>query len=239
MPCDIPDEQMGRIISAISLPESWQDRLLARLHLEDEAKRVEKERKETEQRLRKLRQVYLDNLLSLEEYQRQKRQLNQALESLVAPEANAAEAAGNLMQRLPERWEGANLGERQQLLTTMLDGAYVDAKREKQIVALKPKPAFKALFQIATTKGGSGIILYNEKTLAAGESPDDNTPCSWWRRGRVFWTQLGTLFVWPSRYSQLDANMCFVLYYRTVDYQSQEPLTLFKGHLGIIYFTQG
>jgi hypothetical protein len=65
----------------------------------------------------------------------------------------------------------------------MLDGVYVDAKEEKRIVALKPKPAFKALFQIATTKEGSGVILYNEKTLASSESPDDL--CSWWRRGRV------------------------------------------------------
>jgi hypothetical protein len=50
-------------------------------------------------------------------------------------------------------------------------------------VALKPKPAFKALFQIATTKEGSGIVLYNEKTLAMSESLDGS--CFWWRRGRV------------------------------------------------------
>ena len=65
----------------------------------------------------------------------------------------------------------------------MLDGVYVETKEERRIVALKPKPAFKALFQIATTKEGSGIILYNEKVLASSESPDDL--CSWWRRGRV------------------------------------------------------
>jgi site-specific DNA recombinase len=55
------------------------------------------------------------------------------------------------MQRLPELWEGANLGELRQLLMTMLEGVYVDANEEKRMVALKPKPAFKALFQIATT----------------------------------------------------------------------------------------
>jgi hypothetical protein len=53
----------------------------------------------------------------------------------------------------------------------------------RRIVALKPTPAFKALFQIATTKEGSGVILYNEKTLALSESSDDL--CSWWRRERV------------------------------------------------------
>ena len=74
----------------------------------------------------------------------------------------------------------------------MLDGVYVDAKEERRIVALKPKPAFKALFDIATTKEGSGVILYNEKTPALSGSPDDL--CSWWRRGRVGCSLLETNF---------------------------------------------
>jgi hypothetical protein len=79
MPCDVPDEQMGRIISAIVLPDSWQDRLLAKLQLEDEVKRVEKDRKETEQRLKRLGQVYLDGLKPYEDYRREKRQLEEKL----------------------------------------------------------------------------------------------------------------------------------------------------------------
>ena len=75
MPCQIPDEQVGKIMGAIVLPEAWMDRVLAKVHLADEVKRVEQERRETEQRLRRLAQVYLDNLVSNEEYRRQKRQL--------------------------------------------------------------------------------------------------------------------------------------------------------------------
>ena len=52
MPCYVPDEQMGRIISAITVPQAWMERLLARIHLADEVKRVEEERKHTEQRLK-------------------------------------------------------------------------------------------------------------------------------------------------------------------------------------------
>jgi hypothetical protein len=97
MPCDVPDEQMGTIISAIALPDPWQDRLLAKLHLEDEVKRVEKERKEMEQRLRRLGQVYLDNLIAHEEYKRQKRQLEEKLQLLVVPGIDAATEAGKLL----------------------------------------------------------------------------------------------------------------------------------------------
>jgi hypothetical protein len=67
----------------------------------------------------------------------------------------------------------------------MLDAVYVDTVEDKAIVAMKPKPAFQALFQIATTKEGSGVVLYNEKTSESLGGHDESTPCFWWRRGRV------------------------------------------------------
>jgi hypothetical protein len=185
MPCEVPDEQMGRIISAIALPDSWQDRLLAKLHLEDEVKRVERERKETEQRLKRLGQVYLDGLLEHEDYKRQKRQLEERLQGLVVPGIDAATEAGKLLENLPQLWEAADLGERHKILQTMLDALYVDTVEEKAIVAIRPKPVFQALFQVATMKEGSGVVLYNEKASDLSGSSDDNTPCFWWRRGRV------------------------------------------------------
>jgi hypothetical protein len=67
----------------------------------------------------------------------------------------------------------------------MLDGVYVDTVEDKAIVAIRPKPAFQALFQVATTKEGSGVVLYNEKASTLSGSSDELTPCFWWRRGRV------------------------------------------------------
>ena len=45
----------------------------------------------------------------------------------------------------------------------MLDGVYIDAKDEKRIVAIKPKPAFGPVFQVATTKAGSDVVLIREE----------------------------------------------------------------------------
>ena len=181
--CDLPDEQVGRIISAIELGPMWQQQVMAIISVKDEVERVKEQRLKVKDKLKRLGKAFVDGVYEEKEYQRQRRQLELELESLVVPEADAAEEAGNLIQRLPDLWEGANLTERRQLLLTMLDGVYVDAEEERRIVALKPKPAFQALFQIATTKEGSGIVLYNEKTLASSESPDGL--CFWWRRGRV------------------------------------------------------
>ncbi len=73
-----------------------------------------------------------------------------------------------------------NLSERRKLLLSMLDAVYVDAKEEKRIVGIKPKPAFMPVFQVATAKEGSGVVLLKEPPA---DSPE--APCLWWRRGRV------------------------------------------------------
>lgn len=103
------------------------------------------------------------------------------LDSLVVLQASTAEEAGRLLGQPPELWAGATLEERRKLLLTMLDAVYVDAKAEKNIVAIKPKPPFRPVFQVALTKEESGVILLN--------GPPDESPeaplCFWWRRGRV------------------------------------------------------
>ena len=134
--CDIPDDQMGKIVSAIVLPETWMDRVLAQIHLDDEVQQVAQARKETEQRLKRLAQVYLDGLRTPEEYQREKRLLEDRLASLVVPGVDAAREAGKLLENLPPLWEQANLGERRRILLTMLDAVYVDTIEEKSVVAI-------------------------------------------------------------------------------------------------------
>ena len=101
--------------------------MLAIVSLKDEMERVKKERKQVQDRLKRMARAYVDGLFPEEEYHRQKRLLEMELESLVVPHANAAEEAGKLLNDLPELWAGANLEERRKLLLAMLDVVYVDA----------------------------------------------------------------------------------------------------------------
>ena len=66
----------------------------------------------------------------------------------------------------------------------MLDAVYVDTVDEKAIVAIRPKPAFRPLFEIATTRAESGVALINQTPQTQDEA-EASEPCSWWRRGRV------------------------------------------------------
>ena len=168
MRCHIPDDQMGQIIGAITLPESWRDRVLARIQLADDVARVDRERKKLEQRLKRLGQVYLDELMDYEEYRRQKQQLEDILSDLVIPGLEAAQQAGTLLENLPDLWEKAELPERRRILMTMLDSVHVECQDERQIVAIKPKPAFRPLFEVVTTKQGSGIVLISGDLLNNG-----------------------------------------------------------------------
>jgi site-specific DNA recombinase len=44
----------------------------------------------------------------------------------------------------------------------MLEAVYVDANRSKSIVAVRPKPPFKPVFQVAASKKESKIRILNE-----------------------------------------------------------------------------
>ena len=60
----------------------------------------------------------------------------------------------------------------------------VGTVEEKSVVAISPKPAVRPVFEVATIRGSSGIVLINE-TPPDPEGPEAESLCSWWRRGRV------------------------------------------------------
>jgi site-specific DNA recombinase len=115
-----------------------------------------------QEKLRRMAKAYIDGVFSDEEYHRQKKLLEMELESLVVPKANAAEEAGKLIMNLPRLWSKTNDEEKRKLLLTILDAVCIDAKKTKSIVAIKPKPPFKPVFQVAASKKESKIRILNE-----------------------------------------------------------------------------
>jgi len=101
---------MGKIIESILLPKSYLDQVLEEIQLADEVKRVEGERKRVEERIRRLREVYLEGDLPRDQYTERKRSLETELASLIIPDVDAAREAGRLLEELPTLWEEADLG---------------------------------------------------------------------------------------------------------------------------------
>ena len=74
-------------------------------------------------------------------------------------EVLGANEAGLLIENLPELWEGATLEEKHRLVKVMFDAVFVDHKIEKSIVCIRPKTAFRSIFQDIKTRKGSGVFL--------------------------------------------------------------------------------
>ena len=66
------------------------------------------------------------------------------------------------MENLLVLWADADLAEGRNLLMVMLDEVYVGTVDEEAIVTIRSKPAFRLLFEIATTCEGGGIALINQ-----------------------------------------------------------------------------
>ena len=90
--------------------------------------------------------AFVDGLFDDGEYRRQKEQIEFELASLVVPEADITEEVGKLLMDLPRLWAGAMSQERRQLLLTVLDAVNVDTKGEKRVVEVRPKAAFRAVW---------------------------------------------------------------------------------------------
>ncbi|MFC1990817.1 hypothetical protein ACFLU9_01530 [Chloroflexota bacterium] len=174
------DEQISRLIEAIELGPQWLEEILSIISLKDEVEKVGKKRQAAQEKLRRMAKAYMDGLFPDEEYHRQKKLLEMELESLVVPQANAAEEAGKLIMDLPGLWGKANQKERRKLLLTILDAVYVDAKQTKSIIAVKPKPPFKPVFQVAASREGSDIRIIDEplngSSLFLVETGESRTP---------------------------------------------------------------
>ncbi len=174
---------MKHLVAAIELGPKWLEEVLAIVDLKDEVGQVGKKRQAVLEKLRRMAKTYRDGLFADDEYHRQKKLLEMELESLVVPEANAAEEAGKLIMDLPSLWASATPEEQHRLLLTVLDAVYVDAKQSKRVVAIRPKPPFRPIMQVAASREGSDVRIVNEPLdgssvflVETGESRTRNEP---------------------------------------------------------------
>ena len=163
--CSTIDSQISNLIEAIELGPRWLEEVLTIISLKDEVDNITKKRQNTQEKLRKMAKAYIDGVFPDGEYYRQKKLLEMEIESLVVPQADAAEEAGKLILDLPMLWDEANQEEKRKLLLTMLDAVYVDTKKTKSVIAVKPKPPFRPIFRVAATRTGSKIHIVNDPFL--------------------------------------------------------------------------
>jgi len=174
--CNILDEQIDSIIGSLVLEPSWRDRIIAKVSNLSEHERILKQRKQTKDRLRRLGKAYVDGIMDDSEYNMQRKLLQDTLDSLVIPEAEAAINAGELLESLGLIWEKATLEEKHRLLAGMLEAVYVDLAVSRSVVGIQPKPPFYPLFESLKHKPESKVTLFNpgedDKETGSGLIPE-------------------------------------------------------------------
>ena len=73
IPCEVADQQIGKIVEAIELGPRWEEEVLSIVSSRDEAESIREKRQKVQERLRRLGKVYLEGVLDDGEYDRQKR----------------------------------------------------------------------------------------------------------------------------------------------------------------------
>jgi len=155
---------MDEIMRSLTLESSWHEKILAEVTSLSERERVLKERRRTEDKLRRLARAYIDGLIDEADYAVQRSSLLQVLETLVIPEADATLNAGKFLDNLGTVWQEASLEERHRILVNMLEAVYVDLVC-KSIVGLVPKPPFYRLFESLETNRESKVLIVNAERL--------------------------------------------------------------------------
>ena len=229
IPCELAYKQVSRLVDAVELSPCCMDEVMAIVAVKDQLDDVNHQRELVIGKLHRLAKAWVDGYYPEAQYEQQKRRLELELESLVIPELNAAEEAGNLIPNLPGLWQDADLRERREILLAMLDAVYVDTKESKQIVAILPMPAFQPVFQVATTREDSGVILIQEPLQSINETETADL-CSWWRRGRTCRVQTENRVWRKTGNRNLDANYVVRTNCRTVNQKPQELLSFAKCH---------
>ncbi|HEX9897223.1 MAG TPA: hypothetical protein VGA85_06160 [Dehalococcoidales bacterium] len=125
-------------MQSLVLEPSWRERIILKITTLSRHERVIKRRRLIQEKLRRLGKTYLDGVIEDGEYNVQRKLLQDNLDSLVIPEADAALNAGE-----------------------MLEAVYVDLAASRSIVGIQPKPPFYPLFEALKQRPGAKVTLFN------------------------------------------------------------------------------
>jgi len=98
--CNVLDGEIDKFIRALTLKPSWKERMMAELASQSEYDTITKERKQIEDKLRRLARAYVDGLIEERDCRLQQKLLEDRLEYLVIPQEDETLEAGKPLENL-------------------------------------------------------------------------------------------------------------------------------------------
>lgn len=138
-----------RLVTQVSLPQEWRERILVYLVYDDGVDEMEEEKYLIRQRLRRARELYTEGEYSREQFERIRAACQRDLAALAPSNVPIGHEALALLDNPHTLWEALTDAEKNALYQAMLDGIYV---RGKAVECIDPRPAFRALLQDAASR---------------------------------------------------------------------------------------
>jgi hypothetical protein len=168
------DDQIGKIIMSLELPDSWQERMAQLVCSGQDGPGVA----ELQEKRRRLGVAYADGAFSDLAYRARQAEIDAEIRKASAVVPPSLDEAAALFGDIETLWKEATAEERRELVSPLIERPYVDMDL-KLVGAIAPTPAFRALLQCAARKSDSNIILASQDELERLDV------WSWWRRGRI------------------------------------------------------
>jgi DNA invertase Pin-like site-specific DNA recombinase len=139
------ESQIGEIVETFQLPEDWQQEILASIDSGDENQGIEIERKSVEEKLKRLGELYLDNMLNRASYLEQRDRLKRQLSILVVPEPQVLLETGRRIESFRQIWPLADYEQKREICRMLFEWVEVDM-RQRMATRVSPRREFVRFF---------------------------------------------------------------------------------------------
>jgi hypothetical protein len=143
----------------LELPRDWRDRLLDLANFRTEQEEIEGKLNYLRQKLRRLRELYLEGDFDKLDYDQRKADLQTQLAALEPPEEPSIEQAAEVLKTISYAWQGADAAARRELLQVVFKAVHVDLLG-RQLVSVQPHKDFVPLFRLDGLEEREGGVFY-------------------------------------------------------------------------------
>jgi len=165
------DKQVATIVHSLELQPDWKEKMAGLAVASYEGPNPE----ELREKRRRLGKAYADGAFTDQEYKVRLAEIDRQIEQTSVITPPAIEDAVKLFEDLPMLWNEATPEERRMLVKSLVELVYVDLQT-KRVTAVKPTPAFRALFGAGIDVGPDAPIelqaLYKKSKDIVGDGGD-------------------------------------------------------------------
>ena len=158
---EVLDKQVAALVYSLDIKPDWKQQMAKVVVTTYEGPKPD----ELRDRRRRIVRAFGDGGYSDQEYKTRLDEIDRLLQQASAITPPDIEAAVELFSNLPMLWSEATQEERQLLLRSLVELAYVDIK-SKRVTAIKPTPAFKVLYGVGINSGPDTPVklMFHDKT---------------------------------------------------------------------------